>query len=325
MSLSRVLQYILPPSLLGDLTLQSDGRLFPIKLPTIVSFRVYNDETDILSLAEGRLKCKSKGSSTVFLPSRSPFVKGQVTMALLRTLLYLLSTALLIHGEESYESQTTFGANGFANWGAGNWPPSTVGVPLVPQSTDPQTLSLLNEMDPDRIQSTIQTLVNFYTRHTASTTTSATRGIGAARQWLLNEMMELAKPSNGLMTVSMPCYEQPAAPANGIPFAVQVCNVQAEIKGAVDPNRTYVYTGHYDSRRINNSDYINYAPGADDNASAVAIALELVRILAPVLSKSPPAASIIIAAVSGEEQGLYGSNFLAQTCKVSRLLFASLI
>jgi Zn-dependent M28 family amino/carboxypeptidase len=117
------------------------------------------------------------------------------------------------------------------------------------------------------------------------------------------------------MKVSMPCYEQPAVPADGIPFAVDLCNVQAEITGAVDPNRTYVYTGHYDSRRINNSDYINYAPGADDDASAVAIALEMVRILAPSLAKNPPASSIIIAAVAGEEQGLFGSNFLAQTCK----------
>jgi Zn-dependent M28 family amino/carboxypeptidase len=39
----------------------------------------------------------------------------------------------------------------------------------------------------------------------------------------------------------------------------------------------------------------------------------MIRILAPYVAKSPPAASIIIAAVAGEEQGLYGSNFLAQT------------
>jgi len=45
----------------------------------------------------------------------------------------------------------------------------------------------------------------------------------------------------------------------------------------------------------------------------VAIALELVRILATIVASNPPAASIIIAAVAGEEQDLYGSNFLAQT------------
>ena len=236
-------------------------------------------------------------------------------MAKLCVLFYLLSALVLVGAEDLYETQTTFGANGFANWGGGNFPASNVGAPLVPQSTDSDTLSLLSQFDPDRIQSTIQTLVNFYTRHTCSTTTSATRGIGAARQWLLKEMTELAKPSNGLIKVSMPCYNQPAAPKSGLPLAVQVCNVQAEITGAVDPNRTYVYTGHYDSRRLNVSDYTNYAPGADDNASAVAIALELVRILASVVTKSRPAASIIIATVAGEEQGLYGSNFLAQTRK----------
>ena len=235
----------------------------------------------------------------------------------LQAVLYLLSAIGSTDAQAtySYEAPTTFGPNGFANWGAGNWPPSSVGVPLVPQSTDSQTLSLLNQLDPNRIQNTIQTLVNFGTRHTASTTTSPTRGIGAARNWLLQEMTELAKASNGKMNVSMPCYLQPAAPTEGLLIAVQVCNVQVEIKGSVDPNRTYVYTGHYDSRRLNNSNYMDDAPGADDNASAVAIALEMIRILAPVVGKTSPPTSIIIAAVAGEEQGLYGSNFLAQTRK----------
>lgn len=129
----------------------------------------------------------------------------------------------------------------------------------------------------------------------------------------MSQMTELAKPANGMIKVSMPCYLQPAT--NGLPIAAQVCNVQAEITGAIDPNRTYVYTGHYDSRRLNSSDFTGDAPGADDNASAVAIALEMVRILAGMVTKNLPAASIIIAAVAGEEQDLFGSNFLAQTCK----------
>jgi hypothetical protein len=233
-------------------------------------------------------------------------------------LFYLLSTVNLALGQSSYNYvplSTTFGSNGFANWGAGNWPPSSVGVPLVPQSTDSETLSMLNQIDPSRIETTIQTLVNFGTRHTASMTNSTTRGIGAARNWLFNEMTELAKPSNGSIRISMPCYLQPANPAESMLIAAEVCNVQAEILGSIDPSRAYVYTGHYDSRRLNNSNYWDDAPGADDNASAVAIALEMLRLLAPVVATSPPPASIIIAAVSGEEQGLFGSNFLAQTCR----------
>jgi len=234
-------------------------------------------------------------------------------MPLFLLMLSSLCASVQVAAQYGYASPpTAFGTNGFANWGAGTWPPSSVGTPLVPQSTDPETLALLPQLDPARIENTIQTLVNFGTRHTASTTTSPTRGIGAARNWLLSQMTELAKPSNGVMKASMPCYNQTAVPPS-IPFPVQICNVQVEITGAVDPNRTYVYTGHYDSRRLNNSNYLDDAPGADDNASAVSIALELIRILAPIVAKNPPAASIIIAAVAGEEQDLYGSNFLAQT------------
>lgn len=234
-------------------------------------------------------------------------------------LLFLLRVVFVYCAEAAYVYQPepiTFGPNGFANWGAGTWPPSNVGVPLIPQKTNPEVLSFIKNIDPARIQSTIQTLVNFGTRNTASTTTHSTRGIGAAREWLLREMTALAAPSKGLIKVSMPCYDQPADPDNDLLIGVELCNVQAEITGSVDPNRTYVYTGHYDSRRLNNSDFINDAPGADDNASAVAIALEMLRILASVVTKTPPAASIIIAAVAGEEQGLYGSNFLAQTCMI---------
>ena len=236
-------------------------------------------------------------------------------MSLFHVTALLLSTSLTASAQYGYLAPPTFGLNGFANWGAANFPASSVGEPLVPQSTDGETLSLLGQLDPDRIQSTIQTLVNFGTRHTASDTTSATRGIGAARTWLMSQMTAFSGPSNGAMKVSMPCYQQAAAPASGMPRAAPVCNVQVEITGAVDANRTYVYTGHYDSRRLNNSNYEDDAPGADDNASAVAIALEMVRILAPVVAKNPPSASIIIAAVAGEEQGLYGSKFLAQTCR----------
>jgi hypothetical protein len=261
-------------------------------------------------------------------------------MSLLKAFVLLLSTLVLAddHGKDGGGGNgggnddnsgfvlppDTFGSNGFANWGPANFPPasSSLGIPIVPQSPDSQTLQMLSQFDPDRIQSTIQTLVNFHTRHTSSTTNSTTIGIGAARNWLLKEMTELAMPSNGLIKVSMPCYEQPIA--DGIAFPVQICNVQAEITGTVDPNRMYTYTGHYDSRRLNLSDFTGYAPGADDNASAVSIALELVRILAGIVHKTPPAASIIIAAVAGEEQNLYGSNFLAQTCKFhSRLRLPS--
>ena len=96
-----------------------------------------------------------------------------------------------------------------------------------------------------------------------------------------------------------------------IPFPVNITNVVAQTNGTDDPNRVYVVTGHYDSRRLDISDYTNDAPGADDDASGVAVMLELARICA---SKQPKA-TMIFAAVAGEEQNLYGSAHLAKTLK----------
>ena len=167
---------------------------------------------------------------------------------------------------------------------------------------------MLAQIDPSRIQNTIQTLTNFGTRHTLSTQTNATRGIGAARDWILKEMRALAAPSNGSMVITTPSYIQPVA--DRIPFPVNITDIVATVKGYGEPNRAYVVTGHYDSRRLDVMDYTGDAPGSDDNASGVAVVMEMARICAT----KQPYATMIFAAVAGEEQNLYGANFL-----VSRL------
>ena len=58
-------------------------------------------------------------------------------------------------------------------------------------------------------------------------------------------------------------------------------------------------------------DYTGYAPGADDDATGVAVVMELARICA----KKKPKATMIFAATAGEEQDLYGSAHLAKTLK----------
>jgi hypothetical protein len=72
-----------------------------------------------------------------------------------------------------------------------------------------------------------------------------------------------------------------------------------------------VVTGHYDSRCTDVLDFTSDAPGADDDASGVAAVLELARVMATRRSE----ATIVFAAVAGEEQGLYGSDHLAQQFK----------
>ena len=55
-------------------------------------------------------------------------------------------------------------------------------------------------------------------------------------------------------------------------------------------------------------DFTSDAPGADDDASGVAVVLELARLFA---TRQFPG-TLVFATVAGEEQGLYGSAFMAE-------------
>lgn len=121
-------------------------------------------------------------------------------------------------------------------WGAGAWPPSNVGIPLVPQTADAELVEMLNQVDPARIQTIIETLTNFGTRHTLSAVVSnATYGIVPAREWIAAQMRELAAPSNGRMVVTTPSYIQPEG--DRVPFPVNITDIVATIKGSGDASR----------------------------------------------------------------------------------------
>ena len=113
------------------------------------------------------------------------------------------------------------------------------------------------------------------------------------------------------MTVELQSYVQ--QPASRIPTATRITNVVATLRGQSTPNRAYVVTGHYDSRATDVMDAVSDAPGADDDASGVAVLMELARLMAT----RPTEATIVFAAVAGEEQGLYGSAYLAQQLKAA--------
>ncbi|KAF2768903.1 peptidase M28 [Teratosphaeria nubilosa] len=195
-----------------------------------------------------------------------------------------------------------------------SWPPTNyIGKPLVSQAPDAELQEMLSEVSVERVQSIVTTLTNFGTRHTLSQQNSSTRGIGAARDRIYKEMLDLAAPSNGSMDVYFNSYIQGVA--SRISFPVNITNVVAQINGTDDPNRAYVVTGHYDSRRIDIMDYTNDAPGSDDDATGVAVVMEMARICA----KRKPKATMIFAATAGEEQDLYGSAHLAQILKNASL------
>ncbi|MGW2511361.1 M20/M25/M40 family metallo-hydrolase [Streptomyces scopuliridis] len=183
--------------------------------------------------------------------------------------------------------------------------------PVTAQSPDRELRELLKEIDRDRIEATVRRLAAFGTRHTLSSQDDPERGIGAARDWIHAELKRYAGASGGRMTVELQSYVQ--EPASRIPVATRITNVVATLRGSVDPGRIHVVSGHYDSRATDVMDAVSDAPGADDDASGVAVAMELARVMA----RRRPAATIVFAAVAGEEQGLYGAAHMAERFKAA--------
>ncbi|KAJ7727228.1 Zn-dependent exopeptidase [Mycena metata] len=194
---------------------------------------------------------------------------------------------------------------------ASEWPPGP-GAVLVPQEPDDELTAMMAQIDPARIEAIITKLVSFGTRNTMSNQTDPLRGIGAARDWIASEMQSFAATSGGRMTVAnseVPSYVQ--APTGSIIQKTVISNVVATLKGSTDPNRIYVVSGHYDSRVTDVTNFLSDSPGADDDGSGVAVAMELARVMANHTS----VATMMFAAVAGEEQGLFGSAFMAATLK----------
>lgn len=190
------------------------------------------------------------------------------------------------------------------------WPPGP-GVRTRPQNPDRELRSLLAELDERRMEASVRRLVSFGTRHTLSSQTDPARGIGAARDWIFTELRRYAATSGGRMAVELQSYVQPAGPR--IPVPTTITSVVATLRGSVAPDRVYVVAGHYDSRVTDVMNATSDAPGADDDASGVAAVLDMARVMAT----RAPSATIVFAAVAGEEQGLFGSDYLAKQLKAA--------
>jgi len=160
---------------------------------------------------------------------------------------------------------------------------------------------------PERLKADVAAMVGFGTRHTASTTTDPKRGIGAARDWAAGRFAEIARGCGGCITVERieRRFTGPRAPTG-----VVVQDVLGIQRGR-DPDRVVIVGAHIDSRVTDVMDTTSDAPGANDDASGVALVLEAARIL----SRRTFDATIVYAVFSGEEQGLWGATLLADTAK----------
>ena len=160
---------------------------------------------------------------------------------------------------------------------------------------------------PQRLRADVEAMVAFGTRHTLSSPTDPRRGIGVARNWAAARFEEIGRGCGGCVALERISrrFTGPRAP-NGV-VVEDVLGVQ---RGR-DPNRYVIIGAHIDSRVTGEMDATSDAPGANDNASGVALVLEAAR----ALSKRRFDATIVYAVFSGEEQGLWGGTLLAETAR----------
>jgi hypothetical protein len=159
-------------------------------------------------------------------------------------------------------------------------------VPAPDRVTDPEIQAIVNLVSQLQYAAYIQTLQEFGTRY------SYTTGCRAAEQWAHDTLAGFA-------------YS-----AELFPFTYSGntwYDVIGRKPGLLDPDVIYMIIGHIDSTsEIPNTS----APGAEDNASGSACVLEAAR----VLSSYDFDYTIEFVLVSGEEQGLIGSEAYAEYC-----------
>lgn len=173
------------------------------------------------------------------------------------------------------------------------------------EPTPPATLNALaDQVSEQQLRATVERLVSFGTRHTLSSRDHPTRGIGAALRWTEQEFGRYSAACGNCLEV---VRTGDTVTGRRIPNPTLVENVVAIQRGTERPNDVVIITGHIDSRVTDVMNATADAPGANDDGSGTAAVIEAAR----VLSRHRFPATIVYAALSGEEQGLIGGRILA--------------
>jgi hypothetical protein len=165
--------------------------------------------------------------------------------------------------------------------------PARLDLPRV-EFADTFIQRLVNRVDADSIRHQIQRLQDFRTRF------SPTDSCRSAEQYVCNYFTAL-----GLDSVALDSYPE---------WGDTWRNVVGTIVGHSNPSRVAIICGHMD---CTSEDPDNNAPGAEDNASGTAMAIEAARIMA----QENPEVTLKFIAFTGEEQGILGSYHYAESMR----------
>jgi Peptidase family M28 len=172
-------------------------------------------------------------------------------------------------------------------------------------------------IDEKSMRALIAKLAACGTRLTLSSWDDPKRGIGCGRDAIVARLNAIARDSGGKLRVVVDKFESTSERTSSKSIPLE--NVYAILPGS-DPKLAktiFIVSGHFDSRPSNVMDPEADAPGADDDASGVAVSVECARLLSKAGAKGGASyrATVLFAAVSGEEQGLLGSSQLVDWVK----------
>lgn len=194
-------------------------------------------------------------------------------------------------------------------------------------AVNPQVQKIVSQVDEQRIHDIIAKLVSFGTRNLMSSQDDPNRGIGAARQWIFDQM-------KGYSPRLQVRYDKWRVKKQGqrITQDTDLYNVVAVLPGKTMPETAIIISGHYDTLNLGTprsqgaaggtdratgsiapvqvdwSKLIDLpAPGACDDGSGTSAVMELAR----VMSQYEFDKTIMFIAFAGEEEGLVGSTLEA--------------
>jgi len=157
---------------------------------------------------------------------------------------------------------------------------------------------LIALVQPDTLEYVVQSLEDFQTRYVLAPNHRE------VAEWIRRRFIEVGIPEEYTMLDSFYLANQ------------WHYNVIAYIPGTMQPNKYILVGGHHDSIN-NNGDPMVSAPGADDNASAVAAVTEIARIC--MATGYQPETTLVFATFTAEEEGLVGSQIMANAMASANL------
>lgn len=168
-------------------------------------------------------------------------------------------------------------------------------IPLLATFTS-QDNSMIDQISSHRLMTTVEKLASFHTRNTL------TPGLTEAAEWVAGELRKIP----GL---EVEVWKYTIQKSRRVPEDKEVVQVIATLRGS--ESRMIMVGGHLDSLNLQGEPLTAKAPGANDDASGVALTMELARVMATQKWRQ----TLVFVAFSGEEQGLLGARALALRAK----------